>query len=371
LAVLLPEPKLIHTDTELIVAEMASTWELTVGKTLYPAQPESLFIRTIAYRETLLRIAMNEAIKQNLVLFATFPMLDHLAAFWGLERLPAAAARCTLSFTLTAIALSDTLIPSGTRVRSKDGLVIFATDADLYISAGALNGETTAVADIDGILGNGYAAGDISDLLDPIANVLSVGNLDMTTAGADSEDDEHFRQRVLAAPELLSVAGPAGYYIGLAKGAHVSIIDVAVWSTTDAVVHIAPLTDVGMPSQQILDLVDAVVNDRKVRPLTDHVIVQTPTEVQYVINLKITLYSSADPTITRAGISSALDIYTADRRAGLMRDVMDSQIIAAAQMSGVERVELLDPTPSSLILLSDEWANCTSISISWEAPVNG
>lgn len=82
------ELKVIADDASAIRAEIAAAYEAATGKTLYPAQVESLLVDLIAYRETLLRAAINDAARQNLVRFARAPMLDYLGELVGVRRLP-------------------------------------------------------------------------------------------------------------------------------------------------------------------------------------------------------------------------------------------------------------------------------------------
>ncbi|MEO1750733.1 baseplate J/gp47 family protein [Thiofaba sp. EF100] len=78
----------IPNDPQAITAEMVAAYETATGKTLYPAQVERLLIDIIAYRETLLRAAINDTARQNLVRFARAPMLDYLGELVGVTRLP-------------------------------------------------------------------------------------------------------------------------------------------------------------------------------------------------------------------------------------------------------------------------------------------
>lgn len=80
--------QVIDDDAGAIRAEIAAAYEAATGKTLYPAQIESLLIDLIAYRETLIRAAINDAARQNLVRFARAPMLDYLGELVGIARLP-------------------------------------------------------------------------------------------------------------------------------------------------------------------------------------------------------------------------------------------------------------------------------------------
>ncbi|MCX8016409.1 MAG: baseplate J/gp47 family protein [Rhodocyclaceae bacterium] len=78
----------IPADAAAVRAEIVAAYEAATGKTLYPAQIESLLIDLIAYRETLIRAAINDAARQNLVRFARAPMLDYLGELVGVVRLP-------------------------------------------------------------------------------------------------------------------------------------------------------------------------------------------------------------------------------------------------------------------------------------------
>lgn len=80
--------QVIADDASAIRAEIAAAYEAATGKTLYPAQVESLLIDLIAYRETLIRAAINDTARQNLVRFARAPMLDYLGELVGVARLP-------------------------------------------------------------------------------------------------------------------------------------------------------------------------------------------------------------------------------------------------------------------------------------------
>lgn len=82
----LPEPSFIDRDPVVITADLKAAWEAATGKTMYPGQVEALLIDLLSYRETLVRIAVQEAAKQNLVAFARAPMLDYLGELVGVYR---------------------------------------------------------------------------------------------------------------------------------------------------------------------------------------------------------------------------------------------------------------------------------------------
>src|SRR6202044_1239978 len=101
-------------DPNLILADMVAEFEAAAGRTLYPAQVERLLINLYAYRESLVRNAIQYAAEQNLLAFATFPMLDYLGQLLSVTRLASQGASATLQFTLANILSVSYTIPSGT-----------------------------------------------------------------------------------------------------------------------------------------------------------------------------------------------------------------------------------------------------------------
>ncbi len=189
----LTEPDFIERDADKITAEMIAKYEADTGKTLYPAQAERLLIDLWAYREMLVRVAVQEAAKQNLVAFAREPMIDYLGELVGVYRLAAQPATTTLQFSVDEALAIDVLIPAGTRVSASDS-VIFATDTDVVLKAGLLLVNVTATCTEPGTAGNGWQPAQVSQLLDEIDNVnLLVSNLMASSGGSEQEDDDRLR----------------------------------------------------------------------------------------------------------------------------------------------------------------------------------
>src|SRR5437588_13128694 len=99
----LPPPKFVNDadrlDPNLILADMIAAFEAAARRTLQPAQVERLLIDLYAYRESLVRNAIEYAARQNLLAFAAFPMIDYLGGLLGVTRLAAQPAATTLQFT--------------------------------------------------------------------------------------------------------------------------------------------------------------------------------------------------------------------------------------------------------------------------------
>ena len=366
----LPEPSFIDRDPQAITAEIVAQYEQLTGKTLYPAQVERLLIDVIAYRETLVRIGIQEAAKQNLVAYARAPMLDYLGELVGVTRLPAQLATAPLRFSVETALATNLLIPAGTRVEGGDGAATFMTDADATLLAGSQFVNVNATCEEAGVIGNGWQPGQINNLVDELGDVdVAAVNIAVTSGGFDEEDDDRPRERIKLAPESFSNAGSRLAYRFHALKAHQSIIDVAVLSPIPGTVKLYPLLTSGLPDANMLSLVNSTCSAERVRPLTDLVETLAPTKIDYSIDALLVLYATASQAATLAAAQAAASAFATDRAAGLGRDVVPSQVIAALSVTGVYQVVL--NSPALLTVAENEWANCTGITVNVTGTVNG
>ncbi|MHB8383326.1 MAG: baseplate assembly protein [Candidatus Binataceae bacterium] len=360
-------------DPNLVLADMIAAFETAAGRTLQPAQVERLLINLYAYRESLVRNAIQYAAQQNLLAFAIFPMIDYLGQLVGVTRLSAQSAATTLEFTLVNPLTVAITIAQGTQAGTSDGQYSFATTSALVIPAGSPSGTVGASAIQTGPGANGYLAGQVNALLSPSATIAGVSNTTVTAGGSTPETDEHLRSRIQAAPNQFSVAGPAGAYRFFALGVDPSIADAQVVSPAPGQVNVYILTGpvtvqpqsapnlVGVAGAALLEETAAALSADSVRPLTDTVNVLAVTEVDYQITATVTLYSDADPGTTMTAANNAAAQFALGLAAKIQRDIVPSQVVAALSVPGVYEISLIAPVYTQL--MAGQWANCTAISL--------
>lgn len=355
-------PIFLELNPETILNEWISDYQEKTGKTLQPAQPERLLIQAAAYREILMRTAIQEIAVQNLVAFASGSMLDNLGELVGVRRLAPAPATTVLKFDIVN-GHTGVIIPAGTRVSSIDGQIVFTTDIQAAVPSDVFSVSVEATATAEGSVGNGYAPGQIVELLDPKPYITAVSNLTETAKGSAIEGDDAFRDRIKIAPETFSTAGSRGAYEFHAKSASALIVDVSVVSPVPGTVEIYPLVLGGEPTPiEILNEVSEICNGDKVRPLTDTVLVKSPEIHEYSIEVEIEFLSTADQAQTLTNCREALESLVIEKSSKLGRDVVVSQIIAAASVPGVYNVNVIEPAADE-VLDPTEVSICTSISI--------
>ncbi len=332
-------------DEETVKAEIIKQYETVSGRELAAGDPVRLFLLAIANELIIQRNLINFTGKMNLLAYATGDYLDDIGVLLDVIRIPAAAAETTLTFTLSTDGVG-VVIPAGTRVTNKGETVYFATDAALSIPAGETSGTVSASCTETGESGNGFAAGELNKIVDPVAYVDAVTNTTTTAGGADTEDDENFRERIHQAPEKFSNAGSYGAYEYWAKTANANISDVFVTSPTPGEVNIYPLLDGGeIPEEEVLNDVYAVCNAEKIRPLTDKVTVLAPGIWDYDISVsyKIAKADAAQASVIQSAVNAAVEDYIAWQKAKLGRDLDPSKLCTLMVKAGAAKVDVTSP----------------------------
>ena len=183
----LPEPNFIERNPDTITNEWIKLYEEKSGKTLQPAQIERLMIDVAAYRETVLRIDIQETAKQNLLSYANLENLEHIGEPLGVTKLLAKASITTIRFSIDETVDFDITIPKGTEIETKDGLFIFQTDEEVFLPSGSLFVDVKASCETKGATSNNYAIGSINNLLTPLSFVTDVANISISSGGVDDE----------------------------------------------------------------------------------------------------------------------------------------------------------------------------------------
>lgn len=196
-----PEIDFAPESTEQILSDMVDTYEQSTFEQtgrmekLPAASREKIILNTMAYLISELYQDFGNRAKMNLPKYSAGSFLDVLASFWGLTRRAATPAIGEVEFTLSAVREEDIFIPKGTRISPGDKL-FFQTDEDLIIRSPNTSGRVGITCQQAGEVGNGFSEGRINIIVDPVAYVSKVKNIEKTQGGADVEDDLSLRTRI-------------------------------------------------------------------------------------------------------------------------------------------------------------------------------
>ncbi len=350
----------VETDSKAINDSLINLFEQLTGEVFYPGDERRQFLSNMVPVLIAIYSSINNTGRYNLLRYATGELLDALGERTDTPRLQAQNAGTVLRFSLSAAQVTNTVVPSGTRV-TPDGKIYFATEDVLIIPAGSLYGDTTAVSLEAGSLYNGFAPGQINKLVDPVPYVTGVANITTSAGGSDTETDDDgvnvwsgYRERIRQSPAKMSTAGPEDAYIYWAKTADQNISDISVISPAPGQVKITVLMTGGqIPSQEILDRVLEKCSSKKVRPLTDQVIAEAPGTVTYDIELSyyISRDRAAEVNAIRAAIENsggAVDRYKTWQSGKLGRAINPDSLKQLILNAGAFRVDISTPVYTEL-----------------------
>ena len=224
----------ITTDAALIFEEVITTLEGSVSEPLYPGDERRIFGEALVPLFVAMYNAMNDAARQKMLRYARGEVLDALGERVGVERMAPTEAATIMRFSMNSAIEENVIIPEGTRVTS-DNTRYFVTTQAAVIEAGELFVDVEAVSEGGGTIYNDIAVGSVNVLVDLIAFIDTVSNIEITAGGADEEDDDNLRERIRVAPSKLSTAGPVNGYKFWAMSADTSIADVCVKSEEETI----------------------------------------------------------------------------------------------------------------------------------------
>lgn len=337
----LERPVFCKWDPDEITQRDVEFVENKLGKTLFPAQPERIFVDFVAYVECLIRQQIQEAAEQTLTEYARDAALDQSGNNIGCPRLDAQAASCAVQISLQQPLGYVHEIAAGLKLKTRDDLFTFETTESCFFSADSDTATCEAVCTTTGPDANGYLPGSLV-LAETVVNIKEATNVTVTALGAEEEEDDHYRERIPETLESFSCAGPAGAYRYWAKTAHQSVVDVSAQNAGPGIVRVVPLTSSGAPTEKLLQAVADIFND-KCRPMTVQVKVEAPTAVHFSLSAQLSIYANSDRESILAAANRKILEYKKTLAQKMGKDIVPSQIVALLQLDGVYSVELESP----------------------------
>ena len=339
-----PELNFATADAQELLAGAIKIVEASLGRKIERADPIRLLLDAFISIILQQRLLLDEAAKMNLLAFSKGEYLDRLGDLCGVERLPASHATTTVEVRLSAARATSTIINKGTRITADDK-IYFALDEPLIFSAGETVKTCAATCTESGEAGNGFAPNELNKIVDPQPFLKSITNTTTSAGGADIESDDSLRERIHQSPESFSTAGPEGAYQFHAKSVSTAITDVAVDSPSPGEVNVYVLTKDGLPSQELLNAVDAYLNKKTIRPLTDLTTVLAPTVENYEVD--ISYYINRDDAVYAAQIvaaaEQAVNDYVTWQGEKIARDINPDELIQRLKNVGVKRCVIRSP----------------------------
>lgn len=261
--------------------------------------------------------------------------LERHAALRGLERRDAAKALGSIRFSVETAAGTDLTIPAGT-VCMTAGQVRFETTQTAVLAAGQTSVEAAAQAAVGGVSGNA-AAGSVLTMAVPPVGIAACSNPAAFTGGADQEDDEGLRTRVLDTfKRMPNGANAAFYQQGAMSFDQVAAATVISRARGKGTVDVVVTTAAGLPDADLLAELTRYFESR--REIAVDVQVKAPAVKPVNVTLRVTPAEGVEAGRAKTAAENALYGWFDGRR--LSKDVLLAEV-------------------SRLVFSLDEVANCT------------
>lgn len=306
---------------------------------------------------------IDKAGKMNFLKYAYDDYLENMGALKKVTRNPAKFAKVPVNFTLSRKREAATSIPQGTRVTAAYE-VYFATIEYAEIPPGQTEITVMTECTEAGAIGNDFAAGELTTLVDPIGFISKVENTEKSEGGTEVETDQNMAERVYLAPSSYSTAGPDDAYEYWVKESNPAIGNVKITSPSPGTVDIRfVMVDGTVPDDTVIAAVTAAVNQRGKRPLTDNVQVRRPEIEEYSIDVTyyINTSDSNAATAIQAQAETAVENYKLWQASKIGRDINPDALIANLKDAGAKRAVVR--SPAFRVIGETAKAQCTGVNV--------
>lgn len=248
--------------------------------------------------------------------------LDSWMADFGMKRLSAAAAVGQVTFSRYSSGAAG-LVPIGSQVQTADRTQTFTVmvDAEHSSYSATLGGYTLAVgvtsvavpvrANAVGGSGN-VVAGTITVIYGSVPGIDYVTNVAAMTGGADAESDAALRARFSTRIAGLSQgvdASVASAIADLQLGVQWSVVQNLTLSGAykSGFFYVVADDGTGMPSSDLINAVTAAID--RVRPLGIEFAVYSPTVIDAIVSMTVTVDATYNAATVRGQVGAALQQY--------------------------------------------------------------
>lgn len=197
---------------ERILQRMEEEYERESGCKVEDVSEAGIRLRVLAGELTRLSASLDWLERQAFPQTATGEQLDLHGAQRGVARREAVKAGGTVTFSRYLPLAFDLVVPQGTVcATSGEPVVEYETTQEAVLEAGELTVDVPVQAVVAGAAGNA-AAGYVTTLVNAPTGINYVSNQAAITGGKDPEEDEAYRQRVLAAYSRSPSGANADFY---------------------------------------------------------------------------------------------------------------------------------------------------------------
>ncbi len=288
-------------------------------------------LRVISNKEFHSQIDRNEVIKQLLITTAIGNNLDHLGARLDVFRLDGAKPTARYEFKTSKILSTPIVIPDGLELIDESGIYKAKLLGDLVVPVGSDSAIGLVELDLH------IVTSKIQTIIitTPLPYVVNASAKEDFNNGDEAESDEKYRIRQIRSLGKYSTAGSKASYLYWIYSADSRIDDVSVFGVKGSLeVNIYLHSKDGVDGV-MLDRVESILSDDKVRPIGDEIAVYTAIKKEITINATMELFDLSTAPQIRTKIEEYFNNYTFSIGEHLTR----SDVVKRLHQSGVYKAD--------------------------------
>lgn len=285
----LPLPKVLQEKSFDLTKEEFIALVQTIKEDYEPTEsdPYMPLIETNSYREMHLIAKFNKLALAFFLGYAQKEDLDNWGVFYDCTRLAGAYPYDEYTFSISEALENDITITAGLVLTDDDSVYEAVLTEDVVILAGEL--EATGNVELQQNISTSSIK--TTNITTTLPYVVEATAGDGFINGAEVEKDDDYRYRIFISMADKSTAGSEETYESFTRGADVRIEDVRIDSLEAGQVNVFYFSSQADAAMQIN--IEEALNAKKVRPLTDTVVVEHVQVVDIDVTAQLVLEENA------------------------------------------------------------------------------
>lgn len=329
----------IQFDPDEIWLRMMQAYEEAGGIVPAAGDEKEILLRGVQAFAVQQAAQVDMALKMQTVRWAVGEYLDVIGESRGCPRMYSAKATAKIRLHFTGEQDAITIVPQNYKF-SKDGLTMYsftATEPWTIPYGQTVTVPYEIIADDPGTQGNALVRGDTVHITPELEGLTSITVSEDAKGGQDDEDDENYRERIYQKAITSVTTGPAEQYESAARSYSSDIVDAKAYQQSAGNVMVRLLLKAGVAdTSAIIDGVEALLNAKDTRPLTDHVVVALATAKEYRLELQ---YSTDGTVNISEKIAEAIKEYQTWQESKVGLPFNPDRLMALAYQAGATYVQ--------------------------------
>lgn len=320
-------------DPDALWQAMTEAYVGAGGEVLYPGNEKEIMLRAVQQMFIQAFAGVDNGIRMATLRYAVRDYLKVIGEDRNCPYIEATKATATVTITFRSTGTPETIAAG--EALTEDGAMLYTLDEAVEDTGEPRTVTAAITCSKAGAAGNGLLSGAQLQFLLQHAGVESVTCATDAAGGQDDEDWEAYRERIRMRGLVSVTTGTEESYRSAAMAVSSVILDAKPLAVADLSVCVYLLLSDETGAAAILAAVEAALNPKTARPLTDHVTAALATKVSYTLAVQ---YGAPSGTSIESAVAAAVQAYTDWQDKHIGRAFDPDKLKALLYQAGATRV---------------------------------